>query len=91
MSIKREIVSATQCETQVVSAGETTLALTNGDAVFARIRSASTFLFLGNASDGDEIAMEADTWHRLPCYHQTLYLKQVTTAGLGAIHVIWEK
>jgi|GEM_PF-3361548 len=91
MSIIREIASASECETQVVTAGEVTLALTNGNAVKARIRSASTFLFLGNASDGAEITMEADTWHTFPCYHETLYLKQVTTAGLGAINVIWEK
>jgi hypothetical protein len=91
MSIKRELVTCTELQTEVVTPTGTTYSISNDNAAFVRIRSTAAFLFLGNASDGDEVTLAADTWHRLPCYHQTLYLKQATTAGFSALQMIWEK
>lgn len=90
MSVKRELATCTELETDVVTPTGTTYALSNGDAAFVRIYSTTAFKCRGNASDGTGALYPANTVHRFPCYHQTIYLEQATTAGFGALNITWE-
>lgn len=93
MSIKREIADATEVETLVVTPTGTTYQVEVPDnAVYMNVRSASAFKFLGNASDGDEVTFQADTWFfNIPCYHQPIYLKQADTNGFGELQFFFTK
>lgn len=90
MSVKRELVTCTELETEVNTSGNATEELSHGSASFVRIQCSTAFLFLGNASNGAEVELAADTWYRFPCFHQSIHLKQSTSAGLGDLDIIWE-